>query len=339
MILLAFFYHSQESSFNMFDMDLGTKFAFKFFVNNKNRKKQLAVLTFALLMAKCTAFAQASPNCLSYYNMKSDYLNWTYFGFISGFKGQALQGKQKDPLLPSETSLANPLLYYFKNQFSFNKAPVISFEEITTQRNTHWLETNSLLEFVYNKYRQRRIVPDSWVSEYLQVDKQFEPQKTSYISFSDPRTDETLLVVRIIDTSPTHKLRLQQPSSPIPLELKFPHLALPDRINGNHDIIEIGRLAKDEEKVQGSIDSLLRAIAVYVGQSHYEQPTTLSRKGNEPALYIEASEASARFYSRYGFKILFGPNDTKEKDTYILRLGADSLVKNYYLKNSFYSLK
>lgn len=320
-------------------IDLGIEIALYFSVEKRFSNNQIATLVIVLLLAKCTVFAQLSSNCLSYYNMKSNYLNWTYFGFVSGFKGQDLQGKQKDPLIPPANSQASPSLYYFKNQFSFNKAPVISFEEITALRNVHWLETNSLLEFVYNKYRQRRIVPDSWVSEYQQVDKQFTPRNTSYISFSDPKTDETLLVVRIIDTSPTHKLRLQQPPSQIPIELKFTHLNLPDRVSGNNDIIEIGRLAKEEEKVQGSIDSLLRAIAVYVGQSHYEQPTKLSRKGNEPALYIEASEASARFYSRYGFKILFDPNDTKEKDTYILRLGADSLVKNYYLKNSFYSLK
>lgn len=283
------------------------------------------VLFFILMVWMCIPFVQASESCSRLLKGNPKYLDWTYYGSISGVKGHELPGKQVSGHALPKNPPGVASFFYFKSKFSVVNEATGSQLEFSEKENPNWVATKELFQFVYQIYNKRGSVPESWLVDYQKMDSKLTFDETGFIAFSDPVSHEPLVVIRIVDGSPTHNFRLVREPIAIPIEKEFPFLMLPDRQNGNDDIIEFGRLAKDESRVDGDISSLLRPLAIYVGQSHYDDPISLERKANEPAIYVEASAIGVRYYSRYGFKKIFGPTETKKPDTYILRLGGDEL--------------
>ncbi|MGZ3774025.1 MAG: hypothetical protein ACXVCY_08900 [Pseudobdellovibrionaceae bacterium] len=274
-------------------------------------------------------------------------LDITFFTSYSGVSGKQIPGKAR----LGEEMPSNPeglrKVYFNRTTFRSGQADPISSKHLLENENQSIVEeTNLLLDWVFENYQQRGVVPDKfkldvagWIANLKDLENELQKERATYVVFSYPTTQEPMAVIRIYDGSPTRNFHLVSTPTKIPIEIEFPHLQLSDRIAGNHDIVELGRLAKSKE-TDATLKPILVSVAQYIYFFHYMTVNPLQRKGAEPALYVEASEAGSLLYKKLGFKVAFDPAVTGDADTYILRIGADDFLKKFYSsKYEFYQVK
>ena len=226
----------------------------------------------------------------------------------------------------------SPMVAYRKSTFfaDSKKDPQFTIDQLSTTSKT-FQETNKILEYLYNLYRSRNTVSENSIAEMRHLDNQLDPSHTNYVVFFEPTTHNPKVVVRIYDGSARNDLNRNIERIPvkIPIELEYPHLILPERSQGQDQIIELGRMGK-EENVQGDLKVLLRCISEYLFQSFN---FGMRDKGQNPVIYVEALAPAARLYkNKYHFEVVFGPEDLKipsnQPARYILRITAKDFIKH-----------
>ncbi len=244
---------------------------------------------------------------------------------------------QKRSFYPIRVQMAGDMKYeaYAKAYFLSDQThpPVVSYRSFGDKQLAAEIEI--LLNQVYKIYGNRQTVPKDWIAAMRELDGSLPLTNLNYIFFVDPRTEEAKVVIRIFDGSPKVWLGESRAAQKLPLEIEYPHLVLPDRSQGNQNLIELGRMGKADE-VDGDLNILLESVSTYVRQFHeldLAQSAAETAK-NDPIIYVEASAVAARMYrQKYGFEIVFGPKEVGVLDTYILRMNAKSFMQKHHMTN------
>lgn len=291
-----------------------------------------------------------SGSCMTFY--VPDYsktLRWTYYfseniptsnyGKIQDFAQNNLSNfKFKGGVTPGALRVA-----YRKSTFSADPSvsPEFIVDSIDSQSHT-FQETQKILNFLYLHYKKRGTVPTSTIAEMRSLDHELNPENFNYIVFSDPTTNEPKVMIRIFDASPRNDMH-QSPlrkAQPLPIELEYLELTLPDRKIGNNYLIELGRLGK-EDSIEGDLQALLRTIAEYLPQSFWSYWITqksdsqnTTEPHHEPIIYVEALAPAARLYkNKYHFEEVFSPKELKipkgQPARYILRIHAKTFIEHH----------
>jgi hypothetical protein len=193
-------------------------------------------------------------------------------------------------------------------------------------------QAEAAVEEIFRIYRERGIVSEETIAAMRSLDGRIPIENLGFIIFSDQATLQPRVAIRIVDVSEKHK-RSKGVRIPLPIEMEYPFLILPERAKGLSKLIELGRLGR-QDSVEGDLRVLLTEVARHLVSTHPELAEDLGASSSDPTIYVEATAAGARLYQReYGFEIAFGPKDLRvpkgQPARYILRIPAREFVARF----------